>query len=253
MKVIYSGLESSGKSLQLAMQAVNLVYRNRKWYARQIADYKKLGAERFQEKYKMEKPTPRPIASNLFFSKGFEKFASNNGIPLMYWENIDELIRLTNADVIIDEVGNYFDARMWTDISLDARRWLTQGAKQGIEIYGSAQDFAQVDKAFRRLVNELIHITKVIGSGRPASTKPPIKRIWGFAMRTQLDPRGYKEEANKFQKTGLFGFSFFLIQRKYCMIFDTTQKIKRSKATALRHIDKYCEDTECQFHRVVHV
>lgn len=232
MKIIYSGLESSGKSLQLAMQAVNLVYRNSAWY-------KKSGVI-------------RPIASNLLFSKDFESFADSMGVSILYWENLDDLIRLSNADVIIDEVGNYFDARMWTDISLDARRWITQGAKQGIEMYGSAQDFAQVDKSFRRLVNELIHITKIIGSPRPANTKPPVNYIWGLSMKTFLDPRGYKEDANKFEHSSIIPH-FFFIQRKYCEIFDTTQKIKRSKPTALRHIDKYCEDANCDFHRIVHV
>jgi len=233
MKVIYSGLESSGKSLQLAMRAVDIVYRNNKWR-------KKTGVI-------------RPIASNLRFSEEFEQFAKKRGVPVVYWEDLDELIRMKNVDVIIDEVGNYFDARMWTDISLDARRWITQGAKQGVEMYGSAQDFAQVDKAFRRLVNELYHITKIIASPRPSNTRPPIKRIWGISMRTSLDPRGYKEDKNKFEKTGLFGFSFFFIQRKYCEIFDTKQEIKRSRQTLLRHMDKYCENPDCEFHKILHV
>jgi len=158
MKVIFSGLESSGKSLKLAMTAVGIAQKNAKW--------------------KEKSGIVRPIYSNLKFKDEFEKYVVEElGIPIIYWQNIDELVLIENADVFIDEVGNYFDARMWADLSQDARRWLTQGAKTGVHLYGSAQDFAQVDKAFRRLVNHLFHIRKIIGSRRPSPTMPPVTKI----------------------------------------------------------------------------
>jgi len=221
-KLIYSGLESSGKSLLLSMQVVDLVYRNHKW--------------------KKNTGLSRPIVSNLKFSQDFYSLASSLGVELLYWENLDDLISYENADIIIDEVGNYFDSRMWTDLSLDVRRWLTQGAKSGIEIYGSAQDFAQVDKAFRRLVNELYDITKLAGSPRPSATKPPIRRIWGLCVVRELDPRSYNEDKKKFSSS-FGGFSlprFFLIKRRFCEIFDTTQKIQRSKPPFLVHEQRSC-------------
>jgi len=136
MKIIYSGLESSGKSYKLAQIASEIAYRNHAWF--------------------LKTGVVRPIASNLQFSQKFTDFCVHElGIPILYWENLDDLIELTHVDIFVDEVGNYFDARLWADLSLDVRRWLTQGAKSGIELYGAAQDFAQVDKAFRRLVNHL--------------------------------------------------------------------------------------------------
>lgn len=234
MKIIYSGLESSGKSLKLAMEVVDIAYRNSNW--------KKISG------------IERPIYSNLQFSPKFQDWCENElGVPLHYWENLDDLIKLQNCDVIIDEVGNYFDSRGWTELSLDVRRWLTQGAKSGVEIYGSAQDFAQVDKAFRRLCNNLFLITKVIGSPRPSATKPPIKKIWGLCMMRELDPTSYNEDSKKFVKTGAFSLPrFFFIERKYCEIFDTTQKINRSRPALLRHEVFTCQDENCTFHKVVH-
>jgi len=232
MKVVYSGLESSGKSLRLARVVSDLVYRNNKW--------------------KAKSGKTRMIVSNLQFSPSFEKWSSEMGVPIKYWANLDDLIKLDNVDVIIDEIGTYFDSRLWSDLSLDVRRWLTQGAKSGIEIYGTAQDFAQVDLAFRRLVNNLYHITKLVGSGRPSATKPPIKRIWGICSMRELNPREYKEDKKSFDKTSLFP-SFFLIERKYCEIFDTTQKIARSKPTPFRHIERTCELETCSFHKTAHV
>jgi len=233
MKTIYSGLESSGKSLRLAKVVSDLVYRNAKW--------------------KQESGITRPIISNLEFTSEFAEWAEiEMGIKILYWKNLDELIKYDNADIIIDEVGTYFDSRLWADLSLDVRRWLTQGAKTGIEIYGSAQDFAQVDLAFRRLVNHLYHITKLVGSGRPSATKPPIRRIWGICSMRELNPREYKEDKKSFDKTNIFP-SFFLIERRYCEIFDTTQKILRSSPPPMKHIERMCELERCGFHKTLHI
>jgi len=238
MKVIYSGLEGSGKSLKLAKVIRVLVHRNSKWF-------KKTGII-------------RPIASNMRFSEEFESWAHEMNVPIRYWTNVDDLTSLDNCDVIIDEVGNYFDSRMWQDLSLDTRRWLTQGSKCGIEIYGSAQDFAQVDKSFRRLVNCLYDIRKFIGSPRPAATKPPVKKIWGVCLMRSLDPQGYDEDKKAFN--GSLIPTPFLIRKIDCDIFDTGQKIERSEYPALRHEARFCKnhqkmggDGSCSFCKIVHI
>jgi len=231
MKTIYSGLESSGKSLRLAKVCADLVHRNSSWT-------EKTGKQ-------------RAIYSNIKFSTEFEDYARFRGVPIEYWQNLDDLIKLQNVDIIIDEVGTYFDSRLWADLSLDVRRWLTQGAKSGVEIYGSAQDFAQVDLAFRRLVNHLYHIVKLVGSPRPSATRPPVRRIWGICSMRELNPREYKEDKKQFDKTAILP-SFFLIEKQYCEIFDTTQKIERSLPPLMKHIERMCEDN-CGFHKTLHV
>lgn len=233
MKVIFSGLESSGKSLKLAMVATEIAERNAKW--------------------KKESGITRPIVSNMYFSTDFYKYVTEElGIPILYWNNLDELISYTNADIFIDEIGTYFDSRLWQDLSLDVRRWLTQGAKQGIEIYGSAQDFAQVDKAFRRLVNHLYYIRKIIGSRRPSATKPPVTKIWGICLVNELNPQQYNEQKSKFENMSILDFSMFYIERQFCEVFDTTQKIERSAPPLMKHIERACADN-CGFHKTIHV
>jgi len=239
MKIIYSGKESAGKTLKLASVTTDLAYRNSKW--------------------KSKTGIVRPIYSNLKFSDVFFKHVTEElGIPIFYWENLDDLIKIENADVICDEVGNYFDSRMWADLSLDVRRWLTQGAKTGIEFYGSAQDFAQVDKSFRRLCNHLVEIRKLFGSRRPSPTKLPVKRIWGICLTVDLDPNSYDEDKKKFAG-GSFIPSFFFIRKQICDIFDTTQKIKRSKLPLYKHEERFCENPNCvdrfgkPFKHIIHV
>jgi len=229
MKIIYSGLESSGKSLKLAMEAERVLDRNAKW--------------------KKRSGIARAIYSNMRFGKKFEAKANAQGIPIIIWENLEELVVVHDADIFIDEIGTYFDSRTWTDLSLDIRRWIAQGAKTGIEIYGAAQDFAQIDISFRRLVNELWYIKKMLGSPRPAATRPPVRTIWGVCMMRELDPRAYKETDNEFKTASLIP-RFFLIRRCHCETFDTGQLIKRSKLIPFKHAERTCAD--CGFNKIIH-
>jgi len=254
MKVIFAGLESSGKSLKLAMIVVDLAYRNSKWLKKQEKDKAEMQPVDYFKKYGRLEIKPRPIISNLKFSEGFFDYVTKElRIPIIYWEKLEELIEYEQGDVIWDEVGNYLDATKWALLSSDVKKWLTQGAKVGIEIYGSSQDFAQVDKSFRRLTNHLFQVTKLAGSRRPSSTKPPVKFIWGLCWVREMNPRTYRED-NKEIKGSLFDFgNFFVIERKYCEIFDTTQKIKKENTLFLRHLQVKCSDPNCTFHAVKHV
>lgn len=237
MKVIFSGLESSGKSLALAEEVDSIISRNGRWF-------KKTNVK-------------RPIVSNLKFSVHVEERASDLNVPILYWENLEELVQYADCDVIIDEIGNYFDSRKWADLPISIRKWLSQGAKTGIEMYGTAQDFAQVDKAFRRLTTDLYHITKIMGSRRPTPTKPPVRSIWGVCMKQTLNPRAYKEDDQKFDTSGFPWF--FFIRKKYCDMYDTRQKIEVGNLPPLRHVVQYCEHFEsddpnhrCDFKKLSH-
>jgi len=242
-KTIFSGLEDSGKSLQLAMHAGRIAERNSDWL-------KKTGI-------------PRPIVSNLeFSSKFYELVTEKLGIPIRYWKDLEELPNLTDCDLIIDEVGAYFDSRTFKDLPLDLRLWLAQASKLGVDIYGSAQDFAQVDITFRRLTTNLYEIRKIMGSDRPTKTRPSSKRIWGVCTMRELDPVGYDEQKKAFNNAGVLP-SVFFIRREYCEIFDTTKRIAKSKPTPYKHVVRPCAEPGCKFelyesiagvkHKVQHV
>lgn len=233
MKVAISGIESSGKSLYLIKILSKIAVRNSKWQKITCVD--------------------RPILTNFPLTDSYKEWIFSLGVKLIYWENIDDLLQYENCDVFIDELGNYFDARNWENLSLNARKWLSQGAKRGIEIYGACQDFAQVDKAFRRLVNNLIHIKKICGSRRPSATSPAVKWIWGFCLMIELDPAVYKEDKDKFAMKSALSIRIFPIERRYCEAYDTNAKIKISSPPRMKHIERECEDPHCGFHRIQHV
>ncbi len=235
MKVIFSGLEGSGKSLKLAMTAANLVDRNNK----------------FQRRTK----THRDIYSNLKFSDEFYKWATEEKrVRIFYWDSLEQILYKDGIDVIMDEVGNYFDARKYAELPNEARRWVTQGNKRGVEIYGSAQDFSQVDVMFRRLVGGsggLFHIRKLWGSPRPHATRPPVKHIWGVCSMMELDPINYDSTRSLFEPKSVIP-SLFFIEKKYCKVFDTSQKIVRGEPPRLRHEERICELPNCAVKRISH-
>jgi len=230
MKLIYSGLEDSGKTYMLAVLSDVILKRNVKWA-------KKTG-------------NPRPIVSNLPYSDGFRSRCEAAGIPLLHWKDLAELtnwqntgVELQGADLFIDEVGTYFDSRTFKDLPLETRLWLAQASKMGVDIYGAAQDFAQVDKAFRRLTNVLYEIRKVVGSGRPHKSKPPVKSVWGVCLKQEMDPKGYKEDEAEMSR---LGFPWpFVLRKKYTEIFDTNTRIPRSAPPPYKHVARKCEVPGC--------
>jgi len=229
MIAIFSGLPGSGKSLKLGQTVIDILYRNRRWHEKTGQDLRK-------------------VYTNLKLSKEVEEeFAE----MIVYWTDLRQLTPLRDVDVVIDEVATYFDARLWETLSLEMRRWLSQHRKFGIEIYGTTQDFAQVDKAFRRLTSNLLYLNKLVGSGDISPTKPLPKYIWGITLIQELDPTIYDEQKSKFQSSGLPRFMF--ITRARTQVFDTRAEVSLSSALPLKHIERECERNNCQFHKVQHV
>jgi len=137
----------------------------------------------------------------------------------------------TENSVFIDEIGVYFDARNWENLSMDFRMWLTMGGKRGVTIYGTCQDFSQIDKSFRLLTTRLYHVRKLFGSSRPSRGRPPTKHVWGLCMIRELDPTSYDDK--EFKPIGIFP-GFFRIKRRHTEMFDTKQIIQRSAPPLLK-------------------
>jgi len=247
MIVIFSGLPGAGKSTKLAQTLVDLLYRNRKYFAKQMKRYNLLMKKKLLPS-DFPSPQMRQIWSNLKVSKEVEKEFPNQ---LVYWADLRQLTPLRDVDVIIDEVSTYFDARLWETLSLEMRRWLAQHRKFGIEVYGTTQDFAQVDKAFRRLTSDLLHLRKLVGSADISPTRPPPKYIWGICTIQTLDPTVYDEQKSKFASSGLPRFMF--ITRDKTKVFNTRDEVAMSQALPLKHLEKECERSNCTFHKIVHV
>ena len=224
MKIIYTGLESAGKTLLLAQKVIELVHRNRIW----------------KKKYGFT----RKIVSNLKFSK---EFFNENEEFIDYWEDMREVIGLTGCDIIWDEISSDFSALKREPMSRQINRWLRQGAKQGVHIYGTAQEFHDLHLDCRRRVYACYNVKKWLGSRRSGENLPPVKYIWGIVAVRETKIHPYNELEPEY--LGIIP-SFLWISRGLCEVFDTHQVVKSSKEPFLEHIERYCP--VCKFKRIIH-
>jgi len=239
MIVIFSGLPGAGKSFKLARTATEVLYRNLFFYRKQLKAF---------EKGKLEAPPEkRKLWSNLRFSEEVEEEFPGF---IEYWSDPYQLTPLRDVDVCWDEIATHLDATQWQNMSLELKRWLQQHRKFGIEVYGTTQDFAQIDKSMRRLTSDLLYLSKLFGSRDKSATLPEVKKVWGLCAVRTLDPTAYDEETSKFAGEGFPAFMW--LDKKGTEIFDTRQEIKQGEYPPMRHIARSCERHDCQVTKIIH-
>jgi len=206
MKIVWTGKESSGKSLMLSKKAKEILARNARWV-------------------KMGLP-PRTMVFNQPMSKQFIQEIEATGVKYKEVRDLADFLYMEQADIFLDEIIKYFPAKGSDSLSADQLHFLSQGAKSGIQLYGASQDFSQVHKQFRLLVNQVYVVTKFIGSRRPMKTAPPVKRIWGLCLAREVKPESFKGDSVGMETVGFP--SPFLIDRVDTERFDTEYKIPQS-------------------------
>jgi len=224
MKIVYTGLESSGKSLMLSKMALKLLKRNKMWF-------------------KVTK-VPSTMAFNQPMSDTFIKEIEDAGLKYLEWRDFHEIEKLTDADIFIDELLKIFPQRGSDPLPSEQIDFLTQGAKSGIHIIGSSQDFSQVHKQFRLLTNKVYTVRKLFGTPRPMKRRPRVNLIFGLCIRRSVDPQSFKGENATMEKKGIP--IPFLIREKDTRRFNTLYKIPRTNLPdkKLRKQRIYAEDED---------
>jgi len=225
---ITSGITGQGKSLYLAKKALELLERNKTWSKKGYAS--------------------RKVASNLTLNA---EITSEYKDFIHYWTDPIQLVTMHDVDILWDEIATHLDSQQWQNLPLEIKIFLRQHRKRGIDIYGTTQRFKDVDNTMRSLVDDLYVATKIIGSGNPSTTKPPVKRVWGFSLLRQVDKKSF--DSDELKTTGVFDWLIIYISKKLVSTFDTRQDIKMGQYPPLKHIERNCVDPDCKFHRVVHV
>jgi hypothetical protein len=209
MKIVWTGLESSGKSLQLSRQAEKVRKRNATWL--KIRKKKKL------------KPNPRTLAFNQPMSDAFIKKVKDSGLEYKTFRSFHEVEELTDSDIFIDELLKFFPARGTDPLPYHVMEWLTQGAKSGNHIYATSQDFSQVHKQFRLLTNKVYIVRKIVGSPRPIQSMPPVTSIWGICFRVSVKPSSFKGDMAEMKPD--FIPIPFMINKADALRYDTLYKV----------------------------
>lgn len=207
MKRVYTGPESSGKSLMLSKIAEDIFQRNVRWFR--------------------VTGIPRTMYFNMPMSDNFVSRLKNNGIIYKEFRHLDDILFEEECDIFIDELLKFFPASGSNSLSTEQLHFLTQGEKSGISIYATSQDFSQVHKQFRRLKPEVLVVTKIIGSRRPMKTAPPVRRIWGLCMLRSVDPSSFSGDDSTMKPTGLP--EFFTIKKEDTERYDTSFKVPLSE------------------------
>jgi len=156
--------------------------------------------------------------------------------------DIEELPNLRDCDLFIDEAGAYFDSRNFADLPLNVRLWLAQAQKLGVYIYAGAQDWAQIDVSFRRLVNRLYEVKKILGSRRPSPSVPVTSRPWGLIFQYSVVP-GADSDSTTLKTLSILP-DFHFIGKKGVSVFDTNARIEDSASPPLQRIVRHWIDPE---------
>lgn len=220
MKTVYIGKEGSGKTLLMGADTKWIIERNAKLY-------KKYGIK-------------RAIRSNIAYTEELEEYAKAKGVPILYWRNIEELETFSECDLFIDEVGAYFDSRTYNDLPLSTRLWLAQAQKLGVDIYAGAQDWAQIDVSFRRLVKKLFELKKIIGTRRPSKTRPAGSKRWAIILIWKVEPAASSDSNELKTKSWVPGM--FWARGKHFDIFNTNARITSSEYPPLQKITRHWTD-----------
>jgi hypothetical protein len=225
MIYLTTGLTSQGKTLELARTCYKLLYRNSKWY-------RKTGKI-------------RQIAVN--FPIAVEVYNEFPGM-IKRWYEIQELPHLAECDVMWDEVANGMESSNWANLDSDIKVFLRQHAKRGIDIYGTTQRWGSVDISFRSLVDEMFVAHKLIGSRRPSATKPQVKSPWGIIWLEEMKQDSFVKD--KLESAGMLGWRCMFITKDLCNLYDTRYEVPQAKFSPLKHIERFCEVTNCGYHTV---
>jgi len=217
MLCVFTGLPGQGKSYKLGQVAIECLYENKKYFE--------------------ETHVKRILYSNMKFEKRVvDEFYD---WQIEYWVDVDQLVKFRDCDVLIDEMALYFDSQNWQNMSTDAKRFFQQHRRYGVDIYGAAQDFAQVDKSVRRVTTDLFAVKKHMGSRDISTTRENPKFVWGVCTLSELDPQKYDEMKSKFSGIGLVP-NFMLINKSGTEIFNTREELDHGKYPPLKKVVRVC-------------
>jgi len=259
MKTVYIGLEGSGKTFLMGSETERVIDRNHNLHLKvlklweeqkttlktHLLKWEKTGGDTSTARAALEElerdvPIPRKIVSNIKYSKSLEEYAKKKGIEIQYWRDIEELERLTECDLFIDEIGAYFDSRTFDLLPLSTRLWLAQAQKLGVHIWGGAQDWGQIDVSFRRLVKKLYELKKVLGTRRPSKTFPPGKHPWAVIFAWRVAPAASSDSTDL--KTLSLVPEFHFAGKKSFARFDTNARVADTAPPPLKRIVRHWFD-----------
>lgn len=101
----------------------------------------------------------------------------NNNERVHRWHNLDELYRLNNGVIGIDEGQKLFDARRWGSLPISFSEKIAQHRKHFLDIYTTTQDIGHIDIRYRSNIHELFNCTSIFRFPNNDRVKPVLQLI----------------------------------------------------------------------------
>lgn len=97
-----------------------------------------------------------------------------------YFKELDELIGITNAIILIDEAGIYLPAQAWKNIPFDFIRQIRQHRHDGLDLWYTAQDMMDVATYLRRITQFMHDFQKFGPIFFEKTSNPRTRAKYGF-------------------------------------------------------------------------
>lgn len=88
-----------------------------------------------------------------------EKF----GNRLRYWRSLQDLVRIKNGYILLDEAHIYMPSRNWEKLPVEMQYKLSQHRKEGLHIIGTTQSIKRIDTIMRELIDTWFECTTFLG------------------------------------------------------------------------------------------
>jgi len=192
---MHTGRPGTGKTYSLTRDVLDALEKGVVVYA----NYKIIW-----EGYKEKKSLWKKLLMFVGLKKEWIEYPKEN---LKRWKKLSDLLDVEDGIIAMDEAHIYMRARNWEKLPEEWERKLAQHRKDGLHIWGTAQDIKRIDTIFRELVDYwYIYENSFLYFKR-----------WEF----NID--------NDKQKRFPMSKKFILKKRKFYNAYDTLEKIKVEK------------------------
>jgi len=138
---MHTGRPGTGKTFNLVKDALKLlrngeiVYSNFKIY---------------WNGHKEERTRFKKFLVWIKIKKEWKDYPASN---LRYWKKLEDLYRIEEGTILIDEAHVYMNSRRWKDLPEEMEKKLAQHRKDGLHIIGTVQSVNRLDTIFRELID----------------------------------------------------------------------------------------------------
>lgn len=139
------------------------------------------------------------------------EFDKEENINVKYYKEIEELVDVKEALILMDEAQIYINSRNWEKLPLEFQYKLQLHRHDGLDIWGTAQHISRVDIVCRQLIHNYYKCKKMFDLGGMI-----------YFLLIRLDEDQINKEMDKIR---ILGRELVIFNKKNPPLYDTYGKI----------------------------